>query len=96
MNIATHPLRIPDSKLAREVTEETTFLGVPCVTMRSNTERPATVSHGTNVLVGDDLEAALHAVKRLLLVTTRPVCTIDGWDGRAADRIVDAVVEIAG
>jgi UDP-N-acetylglucosamine 2-epimerase (non-hydrolysing) len=78
------------------IQEETTFLGVPCVTMRSNTERPATVSHGTNVLVGDDFEAALRAVERSLLATTRPTCTIGGWDGRAADRIVDALLELAG
>lgn len=70
------------------VQEETTALGVPCVTMRANTERPATIVFGTNVLAGDEPEAARRAVLRALEQSPpnesgRPPL----WDGRAAVRI---------
>lgn len=75
------------------VQEETTALGVPCVTLRSNTERPVTVDCGTNYLVGTETDSVLTTVKRLLngdgKVGRRP----ELWDGRAADRIADALVK---
>jgi UDP-N-acetylglucosamine 2-epimerase (non-hydrolysing) len=73
------------------VQEETTYLGVPCVTLRTTTERPVTISHGTNTLVGDDLEAAWGAVETARAGRPTPAGPIDGWDGRAAERIVDAI-----
>ena len=76
------------------VQEETTFLGIPCVTLRATTERPITISQGTNTLVGDDLEAAWTAVLAALTKSDRQSCTIDGWDGRAAVRIADALLEV--
>ena len=70
--------------------EETTVLGVPCVTLRTTTERPITVTEGTNQLVGTDPEAILHAVARIQageIQGRRPAL----WDGRTAARVVDAI-----
>jgi len=68
--------------------EETTFLGVPCVTVRPNTERPVTCTHGTNRLVAPRRDVMLNAVDRAVTRRSpvRPV--IERWDGRAAERIV--------
>jgi UDP-N-acetylglucosamine 2-epimerase (non-hydrolysing) len=67
--------------------EETTALGVPCLTVRENTERPITVTEGTNTLVPDP-RALFDAAMRATRPTSerRP----EGWDGRAAERIVEA------
>ena len=70
--------------------EETTALGVPCLTLRENTERPITVSEGTNQLVGVDHAAILAGVDRALdgsIVARRP----ELWDGHTAERIVGVV-----
>ncbi len=72
------------------VQEETTILGVPCLTLRPNTERPVTVSHGTNRLA---TVATLAETVRCALVAGAPV---NGpvpplWDGNAAERIADVV-----
>ena len=75
------------------VQEETSYLGIPCVTLRSNTERPVTVTAGTNVLVGDDLDAAWDAIVKALAVAERRPSNIDGWDGKAAGRVVDCLVK---
>jgi UDP-N-acetylglucosamine 2-epimerase (non-hydrolysing) len=68
--------------------EETTALGVPCVTLRASTERPVTVEAGTNVMVGEDPERALREVRAALARprTTRPAP--EKWDGRAGARIM--------
>jgi UDP-N-acetylglucosamine 2-epimerase (non-hydrolysing) len=67
--------------------EETTFLGVPCVTVRPNTERPITCTHGTNRLVAPQRAAILEAAQRArdAAAVHRP---IDRWDGSTAERIV--------
>lgn len=68
------------------IQEETTALGIPCITLRDNTERPITVIEGSNTLVGTDVEKALLAVQSALDGTTntsRPPL----WDGQAARRI---------
>ncbi|HEY8123489.1 MAG TPA: UDP-N-acetyl glucosamine 2-epimerase, partial [Myxococcota bacterium] len=70
------------------VQEETTALGVPCLTMRENTERPITVSEGTNTLVGTDPAAIRAEVKKLLAGETKRGRVPQLWDGRAAERIV--------
>jgi UDP-N-acetylglucosamine 2-epimerase (non-hydrolysing) len=71
--------------------EETTALGVPCVTMRENTERPITVEEGTNVLAGTDPRAVVAAARRAIrgpaTAHRRPAL----WDGHAADRIVQVL-----
>jgi UDP-N-acetylglucosamine 2-epimerase (non-hydrolysing) len=73
------------------VQEETTYLGVPCVTMRANTERPVTVSLGTNVLVGSDFAGAWQAASIAIHRAPAPARAVEGWDGRAAERIIDAI-----
>jgi UDP-N-acetylglucosamine 2-epimerase (non-hydrolysing) len=69
--------------------EETTALGIPCLTVRSNTERPITITEGTNRLVPHpaDIVAELHRVRRPA-TTPRP----EGWDGHAGERVIAALV----
>ncbi len=69
--------------------EETTALGVPCFTLRANTERPVTITEGTNVLVPDP--STLLAEMAELEESPRQGRIPDGWDGRAAERIVEAL-----
>lgn len=70
------------------VQEETTYLGVPCLTVRPNTERPVTVTHGTNQLAAADRKALSTAIMaRLREVAQSGRCHIDFWDGHAAERI---------
>jgi UDP-N-acetylglucosamine 2-epimerase (non-hydrolysing) len=67
--------------------EETTALGVPCLTLRENTERPITVEQGTNTLVGRDREAILAAVQEILAGRGKRGRLPEFWDGHAAERI---------
>jgi UDP-N-acetylglucosamine 2-epimerase (non-hydrolysing) len=67
--------------------EETTALGVPCLTLRENTERPITIDQGTNTLVGRDRAAILGAVGDILAGRGKRGRVPEFWDGRAADRI---------
>lgn len=69
--------------------EETTALGVPCLTMRENTERPITVEQGTNTLVGRDRQAILREVAAILAGQGKSGRVPEYWDGQAATRIVD-------
>jgi UDP-N-acetylglucosamine 2-epimerase (non-hydrolysing) len=71
------------------VQEETTALGIPCLTLRDNTERPVTVTHGTNRLMSRD-PVALHAALDDILAAAplRPRRVPEGWDGRSAERLV--------
>jgi UDP-N-acetylglucosamine 2-epimerase (non-hydrolysing) len=74
------------------IQEETTVLGVPCVTLRENTERPITIELGTNTLAGHDSAKIVAAAYRALDdQTTRTPRDIPRWDGRTADRILDAL-----
>jgi UDP-N-acetylglucosamine 2-epimerase (non-hydrolysing) len=73
------------------VQEETTFLRVPCFTLRDTTERPVTVSQGTNRVLGLDMERIVH-VPRMLRETSVPDASPEGWDGRAAERIGDVLL----
>src|SRR5574338_382254 len=73
------------------IQEETTVLGVPCLTLRDNTERPVTVTAGTNRLVGSD-PAAIPAEVRKVLSAGPPARRVpELWDGRAAGRIADVL-----
>ena len=73
------------------IQEETTVLGVPCLTLRENTERPITIERGTNTLVGLDPERIVAAAMRALS-EPRPTGRVpELWDGRAAVRIVDVL-----
>jgi UDP-N-acetylglucosamine 2-epimerase (non-hydrolysing) len=71
------------------VQEEASALGIDCFTLGAVTERPATLSHGTNVLLGDDPEAIAAVAVSPATPTPRPVPL---WDGRAADRVADVLV----
>jgi UDP-N-acetylglucosamine 2-epimerase (non-hydrolysing) len=73
------------------IQEETTALGVPCITLRDSTERPVTVSEGTNVLVGSDPDAIRREARRVLDGSAKPGRTPALWDGHAAERIVDVL-----
>ena len=67
--------------------EESTALGVPCLTMRENTERPITVEQGTNTMVGRDRAAILNSVTEILEGQGKRGRIPELWDGHAADRI---------
>lgn len=67
--------------------EETTALGVPCLTLRENTERPITIEQGTNLLVGRDRTAILAAVQEILAGRGKRGRLPEFWDGHAAERI---------
>ena len=69
------------------VQEETTILGVPCITMRDNTERPVTVSHGTNVLAGTQPDAIWETFKNHPYINGIQTVAPTYWDGQAATRI---------
>lgn len=73
------------------IQEETTYLGIPCFTLRANTERPITVSAGTNTLLGLDPAAIAGIPAALAVRPTAPPEPPPLWDGRAADRIADVV-----
>lgn len=70
------------------VTEETTVMGVPCLTLRDNTERPETVSIGTNELIGTNPANLGPALARLMAGEWKKGCIPERWDGRAGERIV--------
>jgi len=74
------------------IQEETTVLGIPCLTLRSNTERPATVDEGTNVLVGPDPTKIAGAWRRAMDAPSPKGRIPELWDGRAAGRIVDVLL----
>jgi UDP-N-acetylglucosamine 2-epimerase (non-hydrolysing) len=78
------------------VQEETTVLGVPCLTMRENTERPVTVSVGTNRIVGRDPDRIREEVRTILDGRAAEGRIPDLWDGGAAKRIVDVLEEDLG
>jgi len=73
------------------IQEETTVLGVPCLTLRENTERPVTVTQGTNTIVGTDPDAIRAAATKVLEGEARRGRVPEGWDGQAARRIVDVL-----
>lgn len=78
------------------VQEETTALGVPCLTLRENTERPATIEQGTNQLVGSDPARLTGAARKVLAGERRPGSLPPLWDGHAASRIVEIILERFG
>jgi UDP-N-acetylglucosamine 2-epimerase (non-hydrolysing) len=77
------------------IQEETTYLGVPCLTLRSNTERPVTVTVGTNVLVGQDANKLRAELARVLEGKAKHGGIPALWDGHTGERIADIVVGAA-
>ncbi len=71
------------------ITEETTVLGVPCLTLRDNTERPETITIGTNELIGTDPSKLPPALARLMAGQWKKGAIPPLWDGKAAERIVE-------
>ena len=76
------------------IQEETTFLQVPCLTVRENTERPITISLGTNQLVGRDVRALSRAAEEILSGNVKRGSIPPLWDGHAADRIASTLVNV--
>lgn len=76
------------------VQEETTVLGVPCLTLRNNTERPETITEGTNEMIGDNLEALSNAIKRLNEGKWKEGKIPQLWDGRTSERIVSVLLNL--
>jgi UDP-N-acetylglucosamine 2-epimerase (non-hydrolysing) len=73
------------------IQEEASVLGVPCLTLRENTERPITVKMGTNKIVGTDPEVIVAAALAALNETSKKAVSIPLWDGHTAERIVEAL-----
>jgi UDP-N-acetylglucosamine 2-epimerase (non-hydrolysing) len=77
------------------IQEETTILGVPCLTLRENTERPITITEGTNELVGTLPKQIVATARRVVRGEIKPVRVPEGWDGKAAERIVKILRTVA-
>jgi UDP-N-acetylglucosamine 2-epimerase (non-hydrolysing) len=73
------------------IQEETSYLSVPCLTLRENTERPVTLTLGTNTLVGNDFPKARGVISDILNGHYRNGMPIPGWDGKASHRVVEAL-----
>lgn len=77
------------------ITEETTVMGIPCLTLRDNTERPETITIGTNELVGTNPKNIKPALERLFAGKWKKGGVPELWDGQAAQRIVDVLNDIS-
>jgi UDP-N-acetylglucosamine 2-epimerase (non-hydrolysing) len=75
------------------IQEETTFLGVPCLTVRNNTERPITAEVGTNTLLELNEEFIVRQVNSILNGTYKKGVVPELWDGKSSERIVDAIAK---
>jgi UDP-N-acetylglucosamine 2-epimerase (non-hydrolysing) len=73
------------------IQEETTYLGVPCLTLRENTERPITVTLGTNILIGEDMKRLAIELNEILDGNPKQGTVPPLWDGSAGDRIADVL-----
>jgi UDP-N-acetylglucosamine 2-epimerase (non-hydrolysing) len=74
--------------------EETTALGVPCLTLRENTERPVTVEKGTNTIIGNDIKKLRKCLNTILKNRYKKGSIPPKWDGKTAPRIIDALKKI--
>lgn len=74
------------------IQEETTILGIPCVTIRENTERPVTIAEGTNILAGVGKEGIMKAAREALNGNGRAGKRPEKWDGQTSERIVDILL----
>lgn len=76
------------------ITEETTVMGVPCMTLRDNTERPETITQGTNELIGTNPKAIAPAMEKLFSGKWKTGTIPHLWDGKTAERIVEHLFEL--
>ncbi len=76
------------------ITEETTVMGVPCITLRDNTERPETCTIGTNELIGTDPAAVAPALRKLFAGEWKKGAIPPLWDGHAAERIINVLADL--
>jgi UDP-N-acetylglucosamine 2-epimerase (non-hydrolysing) len=76
------------------ITEETTVMGIPCMTLRDNTERPETVTIGSNELIGTDPKALKPSMEKLFSGKWKKGSIPEKWDGKTADRIVAVLTKI--
>lgn len=76
------------------ITEETSVMGIPCMTLRANTERPETIIYGTNELLGTNPDAIAPAMEKLFAQQWKKGGEIEKWDGKSAERIVAHLLEI--
>ncbi len=76
------------------ITEETTVMGVPCMTLRDNTERPETITEGTNELIGTNPKAIQPAMEKLFSGSWKKGSIPELWDGKTAERIVKIILQL--
>lgn len=76
------------------ITEETTVMGIPCITLRDNTERPETCTIGTNELIGTNPNAIKPALEKLFSGNWKKGGIPELWDGKTSDRIIEKLIEI--
>lgn len=76
------------------ITEEATFLGIPCITLRDSTERPETVNLGTNILVGKDVEKLATLINDMKMRMWKDASIPDLWDGNSGKRILDSILRL--
>lgn len=74
------------------IQEETTFLGIPCLTLRENTERPITVRQGTNIIIGNNKKKSLESVDKILKGTWKKGHIPELWDGKTGKRILEILL----
>lgn len=77
------------------ITEETTVMGIPCMTLRDNTERPETITIGTNELLGTNTKAIKPAMEKLFAGQWKKGSIPEKWDGHTAERIVDVLLSLS-
>jgi UDP-N-acetylglucosamine 2-epimerase (non-hydrolysing) len=76
------------------VQEETTVLGIPCITLRNNTERPETVTLGTNEMIGDNFDSLIAALQKLKKGAWKQGAIPELWDGRTSERIISRLLQL--
>jgi UDP-N-acetylglucosamine 2-epimerase (non-hydrolysing) len=74
------------------IQEETTYLGIPCITMRDNTERPITVELGTNYLIGLNIEEVIKVGNNIISGNVKTHKVPELWDGHVAERIIKIII----
>lgn len=85
-------LNIPSPDISLAFQEETTVLKIPCITLRENTERPVTITTGTNELIGNDMEKLVFFSERAIENKWKPSGIPPLWDGNTDHRVLDVLI----